>query len=108
MTVIHLVVLAFSTWRITSFLVDEDGPFGVFEWIRHKAGIKYNQKNEPYPSNELAKQFNCLWCMSLWVGIITVLLYNNNENVIWYLLPFAISGFAQLADKQLWRGYKKH
>lgn len=105
---VHLVILAFSCWRITGLLADEEGPFRIFERIRNKAGIKYNEKNEPYPTSEFARLLTCVWCLSMWVGIIIVAVYARNENVIWYLLPFALSAFAQLADKQLWRGYKKH
>ncbi len=30
---------ALAAYRLTHLFVYEDGPFGIFDWIRHKAGI---------------------------------------------------------------------
>lgn len=107
MTLFEFLVLSLASWRIASLLVDEAGPFDVFERLRVFVGIKYDQKNEPFATNEIAKQFMCIWCMSLLVSIFIVVFYMCSNTVIYFLLPFALSSVGMLADKMLWRGYKR-
>ena len=37
---IFLPIAALATWRISVFLVVEEGPFGFMAWIRRKLGVK--------------------------------------------------------------------
>lgn len=101
------VILALASWRIASLLVDEAGPLDVFEKLRVVVGIKYDEKNEPYASNELSKQFMCIWCMSLYVAILLCCIFYLFNWFMFVLVPFAIGAIAMLCDKHLWRGWKR-
>ena len=107
MTIVHFVILALATWRITSLLVDEEGPWRVFSRMRVKCGVKYNEKNEQYATNELAKILMCVWCASIYVGAIVVLVYIFVPASVYVFAALALSSISMLADKQLWRGFRK-
>jgi hypothetical protein len=75
-----------ATWRISSLLVNEDGPFEIFDTIR----VVFDR----------LKVFQCLWCTSVWIGtIVTVGYFFNPTLTTWILLPFTISAGAILVDK---------
>lgn len=107
MGIVELIVLCLATWRISSLLCDEEGPWNVFSRLRNKVGVKYNEANELYATNEIAKAFMCLWCISIYVSGIVIILYLLMPVSIYVFAALAFSAIAMLADKQLWRGYKK-
>jgi hypothetical protein len=115
MTPLEFLILAFATWRISSMLTQEGGPFGFFLRQRELFGITHDAHHVPtgfYPDDtciaSLAKEsptkffqaiFTCVWCMSVWVGIALFCL--------WYFLPIlaiivatplALSALAILID----------
>lgn len=57
-----LIVYALAVWRLSSLLVDEMGPLGVFDLIRRLAN-----------KLRLGGAFSCVWCMSVWVAALVVL-----------------------------------
>ena len=69
------LILALATFRISSLIADEDGPFGLFEWIRSKVGVKRDEKGESYGTNKFAVGLVCVWCNSIWIGIALMGLY---------------------------------
>ncbi len=86
------LVLALATWRISSLIVNEDGPYklckSVREWLQRTIS---------------AELFNCLWCASVWVAIaLTIAYWYVPELTIWLMLPFALSALAIALDK--WNG----
>lgn len=74
---ITVVLLGLSTWRISSMLCYEEGPFGIFVKIREMAGIEHNDLNTPvvYPDRFFGKLFECIWCLSVWVSATFVVFY---------------------------------
>ena len=107
MGLVEFVILCLATWRLSSLLCDEDGPWNVFSRLRNKIGVKYNEANELYASNEISKAFMCLWCMSIYIGVLCILVFLIFPSSIFIFAALAFSSVAMLADKQLWRGYKK-
>lgn len=90
-----IIILILATWRISSLLVDELGPFEMFDRIRYRLGVRYNDKNIPYARNELAELFTCIWCMSVWIGLLIAILYVTIPHYTTVLLmPFALSAGA--------------
>ena len=76
---IELAVAALATWRISVWLWYENGGQGVRALICRW----------PWA----AQQVSCLWCVSLWVGLVCALI----AWLWWYaLIPFALSGAAIL------------
>lgn len=65
---LDFLIDALATWRLTSLLHREEGPFSVFDELRDKIGVKYDVNNMPYGENEVAKAFSCMWCLSVWIS----------------------------------------
>ena len=65
-------------------------------------GVKHDERNQPYPTNEVAKLFTCVWCMSLWTGaILTLLLLVSPKWMQRFLLPFALSTIAIVLEEKI-------
>lgn len=81
MSIELIVLLGLATWRVSSMIVNESGPFDVFLKLRSLAGIKHdeNGKQMEVPSMFFAQLFSCVWCSSMWVAAFWVL--------AWYILP---------------------
>jgi len=103
----HWIILALATWRISSLLVDEDGPRNIFMKLRSKCGVKYNDLNLRYADSVLGEYLNCVWCASYVVGAIIITVYLLFPASIYVFAAFAFSAVSMLADKQLWRGNRK-
>lgn len=71
----EFLILGLAVWRISSLLVNEDGPLDVLGKMRHAVGVRYDEQSERYGQNELANMLNCVWCTSFWVALIVVGLY---------------------------------
>ena len=96
MNIDYLIVGVLATYRMTSLLQREAGPFDMFVWIRERFGVVHDHLGFPhgYPDTLWGKLFECYWCLSVWVGIVcSVMLLTG---LWWMLLPFALSGGAIL------------
>lgn len=92
-----VTLLFFATWRIANMLADTDeqGPYGILDWIRYYAGVRYDAYSNPVPSGELSKMLLCIWCNSAWIGLAFTILYAINKTAFRYIAtPFAASGGA--------------
>ena len=83
------LVLALATWRISSLLVNEDGPYklckSVREWLQRIIS---------------AELFSCLWCASIWTATaLTIAYWYAPGLTTWLALPFALSTLAIAVDK---------
>lgn len=65
---LELVILGLATWRISSLLVNEDGPWDVLARLRDTLGVSYNEFSEPVGSNVVAELLTCVWCISPWIA----------------------------------------
>lgn len=88
-----LLIAVLATWRISSLLVREDGPFDIFALIRTVAGVKYDENSNAYSGNVFGKMLLCLWCTSIWVALAIVVSYGMT-----FLDIFAISAGAILVE----------
>lgn len=82
---IRLIRLMLATWRLTSLLVQEPGPYRLFARIRahHK-------------ETEIGTALECIWCTSIWVAIFIVILDHFYPQMVDML---AVSTGAILIDK---------
>jgi hypothetical protein len=71
---VDFVVLSLACWRLTSLLVQEDGPWFLFARLRHVLGVRYDERSEPYGLNVVAEGITCIWCASIWVAALLCLL----------------------------------
>lgn len=64
-----------AVWRISSLLVNENGPWNIFVRVREWAGIghDYNGRAVTFPDRFFAQMLSCVWCTSVWVSIFMTL-----------------------------------
>lgn len=83
------LALALVTWRLSSLLNREDGPFDIFARVRTLAGVEYDVYSRPYGSNVISKGLICFWCVSIWVGGVVALFYPHSKskrvNILTYI-----------------------
>ena len=101
MTLTVVVVFGLATWRLSSLLVNEGGPFGVFLKLRTLAGITHDENGRPLaiPDNFFAQLFSCVWCASVWVGVSWMVFWLFSPDVAIKLAAvFAFSTIAIMLD----------
>lgn len=90
------LLAALAVARVSVFIVRERAPFAVMEKIRAWVGA-YPVIIPDYNTGELPKQselgylLGCVWCISIWVGLIACLLLHFP---LWYALPFSAVAIA--------------
>lgn len=89
------LILALATFRISSLIADEDGPLGLFEWLRGRVGVKRDERGDNYGTNNFAVGVVCILCNSVWVGVVVMALYIYLEQItVWVAFPLALSAVA--------------
>jgi hypothetical protein len=77
--------LALPSWRLSSLLRFEDGPFEILHKVRKAIGVD----EDKYPANMITGIVTCTACFSVWLGLFTWgLLFLPFS----YLLPFIVVG----------------
>lgn len=66
---VDFLILMLATWRLTSLIVKEDGPWNMLARMRSLIGVRFNERSQPYGINIIAEAATCLWCASIWVGV---------------------------------------
>ena len=83
---ITLFVQSLATARLLKLLVEEAGPWKVFERFRTFVGIDaYGGHDE---DNQLAGLFSCPWCLGLWLALVVFLTY---KCIPWAIYVLAIA-----------------
>lgn len=118
MSLVDLIVLALATWRLSSLLVGEDGPFDIFRSFRSFVGagefsqagmdaerltpqeIERVMMNAGRPEGFLAGLLSCVWCTSIWVALALALAVYLLPTITFYVaLVFALSTMAILVQE---------
>jgi len=102
-SVVSMLVLVLACWRLTSLMVKEDGPFGMFAKLRHLIGVRQVEgSTTPYGTNVFAEGLSCVWCCSVWVGAALTIAYAIDPGLtILASLPFALSAGAIIVERIL-------
>ena len=102
-SVVSMLVLILACWRLTSLLVQENGPFKIFAKFRHLIGVKIVKgSSTPYGTNVVAEMMSCLWCCSMWVGATLIIAYVFDPALtVLASLPFALSAGAIIVERIL-------
>jgi hypothetical protein len=101
MDITTFLILSLANWRISSMLSnpDEHGLYEIFDRFRYWIGIRQIMGTEREGQNEIAKLFMCLWCLSIWIGIIqTILWLTIPVYTTWIMIPFALSAVVILFE----------
>lgn len=94
------LVLALATWRISSLLVNEDGPYFAFARLRAMVGVRLDDEFQRVATNPMSGAFICVWCMSVWVGLCWAMAWELWPGpATWAAMPLALSASAILIDK---------
>ena len=84
------VLVGLATWRLTSLLAHEHGPWAVVQRLREAVGVEsYDDGAVATTRNPVAGAFACLWCLSIWVAPLVILL--------WWLIPVLVAALAASA-----------
>lgn len=65
-----LFIKILAVYRLCILLIDDDCPYEACSKLRDFVGVRYTMHGERAATNELAKLFNCPYCLSLWLGLI--------------------------------------
>lgn len=66
MIAVEAALAGLAGWRLASLLVQEDGPFAVFERLRLLVGVDNNAGVSK--GNVIAGALSCVWCTSVWTS----------------------------------------
>lgn len=104
---IELILLTgLATWRLSSLLVRESGPFEMFSKIRDWSGVKFDEHSRCIGDTVVSQAFCCLWCMSIWIAIFPAfyLSLSHNHNITYFVAMWlGTSGAAILFDSLIFR-----
>ena len=98
---LDIILLGLATWRISSIIANEDGPYEVFSRFRVWAGEYWNYTtNAREATTPWGKGIICLFCTSVWIGILLSILYIIDIRISIYIsIPFALSSIAVVVNK---------
>ena len=65
---VQLITLGLATWRISSMLVSERGPFDMFIKLRNKMGFVHDDAGHVIGRPD-GNVLSCLWCTSIYVAL---------------------------------------
>ena len=96
----NLLIAALATWRLTTLLVNEDGPLDMLVKFRSFIGIKWDAQSEPYGTNFVAEAFTCVWCLSFWTGAVMAIFIA--PSIAWYpVYALALSAAAIIIEETI-------
>ena len=96
-----LIIAILATWRLSAMLSYEAGPFDVFISIRELAGIIHDDLGQTniVPPVFWAELLDCVWCLSVWIGVVIAIVLYWNPVFVWLLLPFSLSAGAIIVER---------
>jgi len=93
------LILALATWRLSSLIVNEAGPWDLLAKFRAWIGIYYDDHSEVQGKNVVARAMTCVWCISIWVALfLTVMKFIVPATPV-LMLPFALSAVAIMIEE---------
>lgn len=104
MDIYMFLVMGLSTWRLSSFLVNENGPWDIFVKVREVLGIQHDEDGDIISWSGVGNFFGplleCLWCTSVWVGFVVYASYFAWTPVFHLHLVLALSTVAILVNER--------
>ena len=93
----EFIIYALATWRIASLLATEEGPLGIFSKLRQELGVYYEENARgvlvPYANNVIGKGIICIWCSSLWFGLLFAVLGRGLPELTVYLVKIQLLSY---------------
>jgi len=96
-----LIIAILATWRLSAMMSYETGPFDVFTYIRESVGIVHDDTGQKIgvPETFIAKLLDCVWCNSVWIAFVIVIMLYFYPVFVWFVFPFALSTGAIIVEK---------
>ena len=69
LNLIRLILAILACYRMTGFVVYDNGPWNVFFNLRLKAGV-FDTNDRGEPNTNLGKLLSCPYCTGVWVAIV--------------------------------------
>jgi len=104
----QVIILSLATWRISSLLHSEDGPWDVMKKLRKFFGIIHDEDGEPIAFPSLLSWMDCFWCVCLFVGLLISTIWcimrtDVPECQEWFVIWMGSSAVSILVEKWLGR-----
>lgn len=94
----RFVLLALAVWRTASLLAHEEGPLDVFVKIRQWCFVQSAHSDFFFSLN---KGINCMWCNSVWFGMLYSLVIAHSFGE-WWLYALASSAVAIALEEKFY------
>ncbi len=87
---LNFILLTFVCYRLAQLVTLDEGPFGIFQKIRVKAGT-YDNDDDGQAAMGLGRVMSCPYCLGVWIALpLSVYAVGINWQIfIWW---FAIAG----------------
>jgi len=97
----NFLISILATWRLSAMLSYEAGIFNIFIKFREFIGIMHDDNGNVLDTNGsvFADLFNCIWCLSVWIGLIVGLIVWLSPVLVVIFYPFALSAGAILIER---------
>lgn len=106
MDIANVLIYGLAVWRISSLLVNEEGPWGIFSRYRKWLEIEHIFPGAvasgylQVPDRFFPQIFSCVWCMSIWMAIaVSVCRYFFSAPTFYVCLTLALSAVAILVER---------
>lgn len=95
MIALELIIASLATWRIAYMVTAEEGPFGVFFYLKNALGA-YDFGEDGKPLTWHGRGIVCIYCVSVWIALFCSLPIIARWELGWLSLavPFAVSAGA--------------
>lgn len=90
--ILETLLIGLAGWRLASLLVNEMGPWHIFDRLRTLVGVK------PGLIGAWAELFSCVWCMSIWTTLAAYFLYQIEPRAV---MVVAAAAVAILVEQQV-------
>lgn len=87
---VYILLGILATWRLTSLLNRERGPYDILVKFRKLLGVRFDEYSEPYATKNLAEGVLCFRCCSVWGGTAIALLMALMGIQRWLDVPLLI------------------
>ena len=94
----EFILLSFVVWRLTYMVVEESGPYKMFDKARNLFFVTVKTPVEELrkPKNIVGELFECFYCTSFWLSLLVVLFAHPPSPVLYWI---ACSGTAILIEE---------
>lgn len=93
--VVAFFFVGMATWRLSSLLAYEPGPFQIFERFR-----RFLSTSKHKILREISLGVECGWCNSVWIGMVLSFLIAQNV-FEWFVVSFSLSVFSIAVNRKL-------